>query len=178
MTNVPGAGFVALLVVIAVLIALPLLAGVGLAVAGTTGLRIELSLLAVHAVGIVGAVIALVVAAPLGPAPSLPAVVGLLRFTAGALAVGLAVAGIAEGGPIAAGAVLAVLAGDLTWRRGVWYATAGYAGGGVAGAAAGLVSTGRAEAAAAGAVLAVPAALCGVVLERAAARSERVSSTA
>ena len=177
MTNVPGAGFVALLAVLAILVVLPLLAGVSLLVAPATGLRIEWSLLAVHAVGIVAGVLVVGLTAPFGmESPSLPAAVGLLRFAAGVLAVGLVVAGVAEGGPIAAGAALAVLVGDVPWRRGVWYATAGYAAGGVAGALAGLAATGRVEAAAMGALLSGPAAVCGLAFERTASRYGRFSA--
>jgi hypothetical protein len=179
MTNVPGAGFVALLAVMVVFVVLPLLASASLLVARSTGLRIEWSLLAVHAVGLVGGVIVLSVTGPFGiESPSLPAVVGLLRFAAGVLLAGLAIAGVAEGGPIAAGAAIAVLIGDVPWRRGVWYATVGYAGGGVAGALVGVALTGRLEVAAVGAVLAAPAALCGLAFERAAVRAGRFSSVA
>lgn len=167
MTNVPDAGFVAFLAVTAVLFALPLLAGVSLLVARATGLRLEWSLLAVQAVAILGGVIVAGLTVPFGvETVSLPAAVGLARFAGGVLVVGLAVAGIAAGAPIAAGAGVAVLVGDLTWRRGVWDATVGYAGGGVVGALAGLAATGRIDVAAAGAVLAVPAALCGPGVER------------
>lgn len=178
MTNVPGAGFAALLAAMAVLLVLPLLAGVSLLVARVTGLRIEWSLLAVHAVGIVAGVIAFGVTAPFGiDTPSLSAAVALLRFTVGVLAVGLGIVAVAEGGPIAAGAAVSALVGDVPWRRGVWYATAGYAGGGIAGALGGLAVTGRIEVAAIGAILAAPAALCGLAFERAAARSDRFSPT-
>ena len=174
MTNVPGAGFVALLAVMAILVVLPILAGVSLLVARATGLQIERSLLAVHAVVIGGGVLAVGATAPFGvETPSLHAVAELLGFALGVLTVGLAIAGVAEGGPIAAGAAVAVFVGGVPWRRGVQYATAGYAIGGVGGALAGLVFVGQIEAAAAGAVLAAPAALCGLAFERAAARSGR-----
>lgn len=179
MTNVPGAGFVALLAAMALLIVLPALAGVSLLVSRATGLRIEWSLLAVHAVGIVAGVTVFGATAPFGiETPSLSAAVALLRFTLGVLVVGLAMVAVAEGGPIAAGAAVAALVGGVPWRRGVWYATAGYAGGGVAGALVGLAVTGRIELAAVGAVLAAPAALCGLILERVVARSGRFSSAA
>ena len=143
MTNVPGAGFVALLAVMAVLLMLPVLAGVSMLVSQVLGLRIEWSLLA-HS-----------------------------RDRGRSLRGRAHNRGSRAGRPIAAGAAVAVFIVGVAWRRGVRYATADCAIGGVGGALAGLVLVGQIEVAAAGAVLAAPAALCGLAFERAAARSGR-----
>ena len=82
------------------------------------------------------------------------------------LAVGVGIAAVAAGGPIAAGAALTVVVGDTSWDRGVWYATLGYAGG-VGSAVVSLVVTGNPIAVAVGAVVAAPAALCGLAIDQA-----------
>jgi hypothetical protein len=57
MTSVPGAGFVALLAITTVLLALPVLAGVSLLVGRVSGVRLEWSLLTVYVAGIVAGVL-------------------------------------------------------------------------------------------------------------------------
>lgn len=177
MTNVPGAGFVVILAAIATLLALPPLAGLSLLVARVTGRRIEVTLIAVHAL----AVLAGVAVAATGPAGGLDpltlgTVVGLARFTAVALAAGLLLAAVAEGIPIAVGATLIVVFRNVSRGSALGYATAGYALGGVGGAVAGIALTGAAEAAALGALVAGPAAVGSVLIEVAVSTLDRPAS--
>ena len=176
-TNVPGAGFVVILAAIATLLALPPLAGLSLLVARVTGRRIEVTLIAVHAL----AVLAGVAVAATGPAGGLDpltlgTVVGLARFTAVALAAGLLLAAVAEGIPIAVGATLIVVFRNVSRGSALGYATAGYALGGVGGAVAGIALTGAAEAAALGALVAGPAAVGSVLIEVAVSTLDRPAS--
>jgi hypothetical protein len=100
---------------------------------------------------------------------------GFLRFTLGALVAGLLVAAVVEGIPIGLGALLTVVLCDTSWERGLWYATSGYALGGVGGALVGAVLVGGLGAVA-GALLAMPAALAGALLEATATRIDRPAS--
>lgn len=177
MTNVPGAGFLVVLAAIATLVALPLLAGVSLLVARVAGARIDWVLLAVHAFAILAG-IAVAVTGPVSGVQevSLSALVGLVRFTAAALAAGLLLAVVVEGIPIASGAALIVVFRDASRTSALGYATAGYALGGIGGAVVGIALTGAVEAAALGALLAGPAALGSVLLEVAVARFDRHAS--
>ncbi len=172
-------GFVVLLAMIAALVVLPLLAAVGLLVARATGIRIEWTLVGTNALAIVCGV-AIAVASPLGLDEfTVGALVGLAKFTAGVLVAGLFFATVFEGIPIATGAALTVVFRDVSWSSALQYATAGYALGGIGGALAGLVLTNAAEAAALGALLAVPGALGSVLLVIALSkfRGERSVST-
>ncbi|MGQ4554848.1 hypothetical protein [Halobellus sp. GM3] len=177
MTNVPGVGFVLLLAAAASIVALPALAGASLLVTSALDRDLAWTLLGVHAAAILGAV-ALAVGSSTGLFQDAPlgAAFGLLRFTLGVLLAGLLVATVAEGVPIGLGALLTVLFVDASRERALWYATAGYASGGVGGALAGVLLTGRVEAAVAGALLATPAALGSACLETAAARLRRPES--
>ena len=177
MTNVPGAGFLVILAAIATLLALPPLAGLSLLISRVTGRRIEVTLLAVHAL----AVLAGVAVAATGPASGLEGltlgtVVGLARFTAVVLAAGLLLAAVAEGIPIALGAALIVVFRNVSWGSALGYATAGYALGGVGGAVAGIALTGAVEAAALGALIAGPAAVGSVLIEVAVSTLDRPAS--
>ncbi|WP_435183398.1 hypothetical protein [Halobellus sp. EA9] len=179
MTNVPGAGFVALLGAAAVALALPLLAGVGLLVAKLTGRRLLPTLLAVHALAVVVGIASLWSGTNPGtPDLSLAAAFGLARFTLGGILVGLLVALVFEGGPIALGALATVLLRETGSARAVWCATTGYAAGGIGGALAGLLLTGNVLGAVLGALLAVPGALFGVVVDATATRFDRSGSVA
>jgi len=171
MTNVPGAGFVAILGAAAVALALPLLAGVSLLVAGLTRRRLLVVLPAVHALAVVVGVASLWTGtAPGTPDLSVAAAVGLLRFVGGGIAVGLLVALLFEGGPVAVGALATVLLRDADYARGVWCATAGYATAGVGGAVSGLLLTGDLLGGVLGALLAVPGALLGPLVDATATR--------
>lgn len=171
MTNVPGAGFVAILGAAVVALALPLLAGVSLLVAGLTRRRLLVVLPAVHALAVVvGLAFLWSGTAPGGPDLAAGAAVGFVRFSLGAIAVGLLVALAFEGVPIAVGALVTVLVRDADYARGAWCATAGYAIGGMGGALAGVLLTGDLLAAVLGALLAVPGALFGPLVDAATTR--------
>lgn len=179
MTNVPGAGFVALLGAAAVALALPLLAGASLLVARLTRRRLVAVSLGVHAVAVVGGVGLLWTGTvPGAPDPSLAAAVGLLRFVLGAIAAGLLVAVVFEGAPIAVGAVVTVLLRETGYARGVWCATIAYAVAGVGGAVSGLLLTGNFLGAVLGALLAIPGALVGVVVDVTATKFDGSGSAA
>ncbi|RLM57097.1 hypothetical protein DVK02_04685 [Halobellus sp. Atlit-31R] len=151
----------------ATLLALPLLAGVSLVVAGVSRRSLAWTLVGVHAVAILGSVAALAASSPVGAQDApIGATVGLLRFTLGVLVGGLLVAAVAEGLPIGLGALA------TTAIRGVsrGCATAGYALGGVGGAVVGLLLTGSVAAAVVGALSAPATAFGGPLLDVAATR--------
>ncbi|MFB6090674.1 MAG: hypothetical protein ABEJ97_06400 [Halobellus sp.] len=179
MTNVPGAGFVVLLGGGAVALALPLLAGVSLVIARVTRRRLLPVLLSVHAIAVVlGLALLWSGTAPGTPDLSARAVVGIARFALGAVAAGLLVALLLEGGPVAIGALATVLLRETGYARGVWCAATGYAIGGVGGALSGLLLTGNFLGAVLGALLAIPGALLGVVVDVTATRLDVSRPTA
>lgn len=173
MTNVPGAGFVVLLGVAAVALVLPLLAGVSLLLASVTDSRLDATLLAVHGLGIVLGVFLFASGTVPGVESldlSAGALVGFLRLLLSALAVGLLVALLGEGGPIALGALVTFLLRDTAYARSVRCATTGYVVGGVGGAIIGLLVSGTVLGAVVGALCSIPGALLGVAIDVTATR--------
>jgi hypothetical protein len=173
-TNVPGAGFVALLAVGVTLLALPLLASGSLLVARATRKSLLWTLFGVHTAAIAVGLAVFVTTSGIDGVQDAPvgAAVGFVGFALGVVGGGLVVAVVAEGIPIAVGAALTVVVGKASWRRGLWYATVGYALGGVGGALSGLTLTGSIEAAVLGALLAGPVAVAAPVLEAVATRRQ------
>jgi hypothetical protein len=160
MTNVPGVGFLAILVAIVTLLALPVLAGVSLAVSRVSKWSLTRTLVGVH----VGAILAGLVAFVLSSSTLLTEyplrnLVGFARTAPLVVGGGLVVALLLEGGPTLSGAFVTRVVSGVSWQTGLWYATVGYVLGGIGGLALVLGLTGALQFAAFGGLLAIPGAV-------------------
>lgn len=161
MTNVPGAGFLAVVAAVAALLSLVVCGAASLLVDRVAGLSPVRSLLAVHAAGAVVGAIALVRQSAVSVPPAGPAssAVGLVVQTAAAAAVGFLTAVVVEGVPVALGALGARVFAGVPWATGVRYGVAGFVAGGVLGVVGLWALTGSLGWALLGAALCVPGAV-------------------